>query len=123
MAVLDREERNLRAALDWSLAHDAPTHGLRIIGATWRWFQGRGRLREARSTVTKLLARPSPSDPRVRIAALAAAGGFSYWMRDFAAAWAVYEERLALAQKTDDPGHLVQPYLSQLSESVSSSVR
>jgi hypothetical protein len=102
-AVLDREELNLRAALDWSLAHDAPTYGLRIIGATWRWFQGRGRLREARSTLTELLEHPAPLEPRLRIAALAAAGGLAYWMRDFVAAEAAYEERLALAQATGDP--------------------
>lgn len=101
-AVLDREERNLQAALDWSLAHDAPAHGLRIIGATWRWFQGRGRLREARSTLAQLLERPGSIDPRVRIAALAAAGGLAYWMRDFAAAEAAYRERLALAEQTGD---------------------
>ena len=102
-AVLDREERNLQAALDWSLAHDTPTYGLRIIGATWRWFQGRGQLREARSTLARLLERPSPLDPRVRISALAAAGGLAYWMRDFVAAGAAYEERLALAEDTGDP--------------------
>ena len=38
MRRLDREERNLRAAVDWALAHDDPDDGLRIIGATWRWF-------------------------------------------------------------------------------------
>lgn len=103
MAVLDREERNIRAALDWSLAHDAPTHGLRIVGASWPWFEARGRLREARSTLTQLLEHPSPSDARVRIAALAAAGGLAYWMRDVVAAQAAYEERLALAEETGDP--------------------
>ena len=102
MAVLDHEERNLRAALDWSLKHDAPTHGLRIMGATWPWFEARGRLREALSTVTRLLEHPSPTDPLVRIAALAAAGGSAYWMRDFAGARAAYEERLALAQESGD---------------------
>lgn len=102
LAVLDREERNIRAALDWSLAHDAPTHGLRIIGATWPWFEARGRLRQARSTVTRLLENPAPSDPHVRIPALAAAGGLAYWMRDFAAARASYEERLGLAEETGD---------------------
>lgn len=102
MAVLDREERNLQAALDWSLSHDDPTYGLRIIGATWRWFQGRGRLREARGTLMRLLERPHPLDPRVRIAALAAAGGLAYWMRDFVAARVAYEERLALAEETGD---------------------
>jgi len=105
MAVLDREERNVHAALDWSLAHDDPRYGLRIIGASWRWFQGRGRLREARGTLTRLLERPSPVDSRVRIAALAAAGGLAYWMRDFVAAQAAYEERLALAEETGDPIH------------------
>jgi hypothetical protein len=103
MAVLDREEPNLRAAVEWSLAHDEPTHGLQIMGATWRWFQGRGRLREARSTLARLLEHPAPADPRVRIAALAAAGGLAYWMRDFVAARAAYEERLPLAEETGDP--------------------
>ena len=101
-AVLDREERNIRAALDWSLANNASVYGLAIIGATWRWFQGRGRLREASSTLTALLERPAAVDPRVRIAALAAAGGLAYWMRDFVAARAAYEERLTLAEATGD---------------------
>ena len=103
MAVLDPEEPNLRAAAEWSINHDAPTHGLQIIGATWPWLEARGRLREASSMVTRLLEHPAPSDRRVRIAALAAAGGMAYWMRDFAAARAAYEERLELAQETGDP--------------------
>ena len=103
MATLDREERNLRAALEWSLAHDAPEYGLRIMGATWPWFEARGRLREGLATVQRLLEHPAPSPPRVRIAALAAAGGSAYWMRDFAAAGKAYEERLALAEESGDP--------------------
>jgi hypothetical protein len=99
--VIDREDRNLRAAIDWSLTHDA-TYGLRIIGSTWRWFQGRGRLREIRATLTRLLERPETVDVRTRISALAASGGLAYWMRDFAAARAAYEERLALAEETSD---------------------
>ncbi len=103
MAVLDPEEPNLRAAAEWSLAHDAPTHGLQIIGATWPWLEARGRLREASAMVRQLLDHPAPSDRRVRITALAAAGGMAYWMRDFPAARVAYEERLALAQETADP--------------------
>ena len=121
MALLDREERNLRAALDWSLAHDEPAHGLRIIGATWRWSQGRGRLSEARSTLARLLERAAPQDPRVGIKALAAAGGLAYWMRDFAAARAAYEERLALAEATGDPilaadGHYDLGFIGMVSQ-------
>ncbi len=102
MAMLDREEHNLRAALEWSLVHDMPTQGLRMISTTWPWFEARGRLREGGSTVTRLLEHPAPSAPRVRIAALAAAGGIAYWLRDFAAARAAYEERLALAEEAED---------------------
>jgi predicted ATPase/class 3 adenylate cyclase len=103
MRRLDREDRNLRAAIDFALANDEPDLGLRILGACWRWFQQRGRLREARAPLGQLLARPSRGDVRVRIAGLAAAGGLAYWMNDFPAARAAYEERIALAATTGDP--------------------
>ena len=104
MRRLDREERNLRAAVDWTLAHDDPDDGLRIIGATWRWYQQRGRLREARGLLTRLLSASSGGDPRVRIVGLAAEGGLAYWMDDFAAARAAYERApRARATASGDP--------------------
>ena len=42
-------------------------------------------------------------DKRLRIAALAAAGGLGYWADDFDAARRAYEERLALAEEVGDP--------------------
>jgi hypothetical protein len=53
-------------------------------------------------TLTRLLGRPADLDLRVRIAALAAAGGLAYWMRDFVAARGAYEERLVLAEESGD---------------------
>jgi len=100
---LDREQHNLREAIAWSLAHDQPAIGLRIIGSTWRWYQQRGRLREARGLLGQLLAHPERVDVRVRIAALSADGGLAYWMDDFEAAGKAYEERLALAIEAQDP--------------------
>ncbi len=102
MRRLDREDRNLRAAIDWALANEEPDIGLRIMGAIWRWFQQRGRLREARALLAQLLARPSPGHVRVRIAGLAAEGGLAYWMNDVPAARIAYEERLDLASSTGD---------------------
>jgi predicted ATPase/class 3 adenylate cyclase len=102
MRRIDREERNLRAAIDWSLAHHEYDIGLRIIGWTWRWYQQRGRLREGRGLLAQLLAAPD-GDPRVRIVGLAAEGSLAYWMDDFAAAGPAYEERLALATASGDP--------------------
>lgn len=102
MRRLDREDHNLRAALDWSLANDEAGLGLRILGAIWRWFQQRGRLREARALLAQLLASPSRGDIRIRISGLAAEGGLAYWMNDFPAARVAYEERLGLASMTGD---------------------
>lgn len=100
---LDREDRNLHDAIEWSLANDQADLGLRIMGATWRWFQQRGRLREGRALVSRLLEAPTAGDVRVRISGLAALGGLAYWTNDFPVARAAYEERLTLAEATGDP--------------------
>ncbi len=103
MRRLDREDRNIRAAIDWSRANGRPDAGLRIMGAIWRWFQQRGRLREARALLAELLADSVDGDIRVRISALAAEGGLAYWMNDFVGSRRAYEERLELAESTGDP--------------------
>ena len=102
MQRLDRDDRNLRTALDWTIASGEVRLGLRLVGAIWRWYQARGRIREARAVLADLLARPEQADVRIRIAALAAEGGLAYWMNDFGAARTAYEERLDLASTTGD---------------------
>ncbi|HEX5450801.1 MAG TPA: adenylate/guanylate cyclase domain-containing protein, partial [Candidatus Limnocylindrales bacterium] len=102
MRRLDRDDRNLRSAIDWAIASGETQIGLRLVGAIWRWYQARGRIREARATLAELLPRPASGDVRIRIAALAAEGGLAYWMNDFAASRTAYVERLALASSTDD---------------------
>jgi predicted ATPase/class 3 adenylate cyclase len=101
IARIDLEQHNVRAALDWAMAHDDPETGLRLMGAVWRWFQQRGRLREGRALLARLLAQPW-TDARLRITALAADGGLAYWSDDFDRANLVYAERLALAEGTAD---------------------
>lgn len=102
IARLDREEHNLRAAIDWSITHREFDTGLRIAGSMWRWFQQRGRLREGRQVLGVLLAQETRGDVRAQIAALAAEGGLAYWMNDIAAAHRAYDERLALAESTGE---------------------
>src|SRR4029079_6184363 len=102
MRLLDREDRNLRAVIDSTIESDRPELGLRLVGAIWRWYQARGRIREARTVLAELLARPWDGDVRIRIAALAAEGGLAYWMNDFDAARPAYDERLALATTLGD---------------------
>lgn len=99
---LDLEQHNVRAALDWALrTGDRPT-GARVIAPIWRWFQQRGRLREARAALAELRLAPT-DDLELRIAALTAEGGLGYWADDFPAARVAYEERLVLAEQTGDP--------------------
>lgn len=102
IARLDREEHNLRAAMDWSIERGEIDTGLRIAGSIWRWFQQRGRLRDGRRLVQVLLAVEPHGDVRARIVALAAEGGLAYWMNDISAAHAAYGERLELAESTGD---------------------
>jgi hypothetical protein len=100
------------------MAHDDPETGLRLMGAVWRWFQQRGRLREGRALLARLLAQPW-TDARLRIAALAADGGLAYWSDDFERAQVVYDERLVLAEGTEDQvliadGHYDLGFLSMV---------
>jgi predicted ATPase/class 3 adenylate cyclase len=98
---LDVEQHNLRAALDWSIRTGVTAIGMRVMGATWRWFQQRGRLREARTTLDRLMVNAA-GDARLRIAALAAEGSLAYWADDFEAAGRAYGKRLALADELGD---------------------
>jgi hypothetical protein len=99
---LDVEIYNLRAACDFGLQRGIDDIPLRILAATWRWFQQRGLLREARGILQPLLAHDG-IDPRLRIDALAAEGGLAYWVNDVEACRAAYGERLALAEASGDP--------------------
>ena len=101
---LDREQHNLRAAIDWSLGTGDTAIGLAIMAGAWRWWQQRGRLRDGRAILAELLDRETHAqDIRLRIAALAADGGLAYWMEDFDACEARYAERLTLSDETGDP--------------------
>jgi predicted ATPase/class 3 adenylate cyclase len=96
---LDLEQHNIRAAIDWALATGDHSIGIRVVAPIWRWFQQRGRLREARGLLERLRTKPI-NEPRLAIAALTAEGGLAYWSDDFPAARAAYEERLRLADET-----------------------
>jgi predicted ATPase len=109
LALLDDEQHNLRAAVEWSIRTGEVATGLAILGATWRWFQQRGRLREGRALLADLLDRPAAApklasdEVLLRIAGLAADGGLAYWMEDVEGARARYQERIDLATQTFDP--------------------
>jgi predicted ATPase/class 3 adenylate cyclase len=104
--VLDRyemEHDNIRAALAWAAGAGHSETALRILASSWRFWQMRGFLAEARETAERVLALPGSKDaPDARAAALEAAGGIAYWQADMEAARVWYGEALELARASGD---------------------
>jgi len=100
---LEQEHGNLRAALASSLeTHDAAT-ALRITTALWRFWQMRGYIDEGIAQLRTVLALPECGDyADLRLAALDAAGGLTYWRADYAAAREYYREALDARRPTGD---------------------
>jgi predicted ATPase/class 3 adenylate cyclase len=104
--VLDRIERehdSVRAALAWSIAH-RPDLAARIFVGTWRYWQTRGFLTEARRHADQVMALLGEVDDTThRAAAAEAAGGIAYWQGDIDAAYEWYRDALDLARASGDP--------------------
>ncbi|HWC31690.1 MAG TPA: adenylate/guanylate cyclase domain-containing protein [Actinomycetota bacterium] len=98
--ALEREHDNIRAVLD--RASDIEFR-LRLSAALWRFWQFRGHLREARTRLEELVARPEAREqPRALAEALEGAGGVAYWMGDWAACALHYGEMLTLYRELGD---------------------
>lgn len=59
---LDREHKNLQAALEWSLNGDQVELGLRLVGALWHFWYLRNHLPEGRRWIGKAIALVSADD-------------------------------------------------------------
>src|SRR6185437_11349416 len=79
---LERDNDNLRAALQWSLEHGNTNDGLRLSGALEDYWRARGQLTEGRHWLDGILA-AAPADhsyPRAR--ALFGAGRLTWGLGD-----------------------------------------
>jgi len=109
-AILDRYERehdNIRAALAHAIARDHAEMAMRIFAASWRFWQMRGYLAEAREHAERVLALSGSSDhPDARGAALEAAGGIAYWQGQLEVARRWYEEAVEIARASGDDSRI-----------------
>jgi len=105
-AWLDRfqaEHDNLRAAMAWAIGEGRTETAMRLLVASWRFWQMRGYLAEARDHANRVLAMPTGNvSPERHAAALEAAGGIAYWQADLLAARRWYQAALDLARASGD---------------------
>lgn len=94
---LERDQDDLRAALQWAAQHDAALE-LRLAGALWRFWR-RAHLRDGRRWLEHALAREVQEAPYARLAALEGAGILAQWAGDLGAARARHIECLHLAER------------------------
>lgn len=100
----EAEHDNLRAALAWaSVKTENVEAGLRLSGALARFWNMRGYWREGRGWLTTILAAAPGTHPTpARASALAGAGTLARHQGDYAAAWALYDEGLAIWREIGD---------------------
>lgn len=106
-AWLDRLEAdlgNIRSALTWTLRQADPEIALRLAAALRHFWLARGYLIEGRDWLDRALAlsAPEPSDARVRVRAIFAAGELSFFLDDLQRAKARAEEGLVICRSLGD---------------------
>lgn len=100
IARMEREQPNLRAALEFCLSEDtdaAVDAGLRTATALYEFWYFRGLYSEGRSWLDRVLARPGVRSVPLRVEALCAASKLASSHSDFQAATALLEEARTLA--------------------------
>jgi predicted ATPase/class 3 adenylate cyclase len=103
--VLELENDNLRAALEWTISLGHADEALRLVFALWRFWQRRGHLAEGATWCERALALPAENvTPLVRMRALEAAGGLVYWRAQFGLSADYYTKALDIAKRLGDPG-------------------
>jgi predicted ATPase/class 3 adenylate cyclase len=105
--TFEQDHDNLRAAVAYAIDHADADRAMRLLAATWRFWQMRGYLPEARDTADRVLALPGGT-PDVRMQALDAAGGIAYWQGDIMRARAWYQEQGAIAEELRDEAAIAE---------------
>ncbi len=103
---LERDHDNLRAALDWTTARPRPDLAARLVYATWRFWQQRGYLNEARTRLEAMARQDWELEPVLRARFAEALGGVAYWQSDRPAATHWYDVALSVWQDGDDKREL-----------------
>lgn len=96
--ALDVEHDNLRAAMEWLLAHGEAATALRLGSALTPFWRVRGCFREGREWLERALAATPEAPPDLRVRGLWGLGILAIMQGDLQRAGPVLEEGLALAR-------------------------
>ncbi len=100
--LLEREQANLRAAIDWLRDEGQLEEALRLGGALWRFWWLRGDIDEARHQLESLLAQTATVAPAVRAKALNGAGVLAESQGDWDTATRLHQESLEISRQIGD---------------------
>jgi tetratricopeptide (TPR) repeat protein len=98
----EAEHDNMRAALEWAQDNADVDLALRLGAASWRFWQARGHLHEARRRVEAALDLPG-GELTYRAKATEALGGILWWQGKMTECLEVYGEALAMQRELGDP--------------------
>jgi predicted ATPase/class 3 adenylate cyclase len=108
LARIEIEHDNIRAALEWCLAHPAAAEaGMRLAAAMGRFWWMRGHLSEARRWLEGLLTIPGDSSSESRARTLLEAGRVAFTQSDYAAAGRYFEQSLTAFRMLEDRSGIV----------------
>jgi predicted ATPase/class 3 adenylate cyclase len=100
---LERDNDNIRAALDRAVGKGDAELAIRLSFAVWRFWQKRGHLYEARRRLDAIAAAPwSQAEPALRARLMEALGGVCWWQGDVAAMRPRYREAVEIWRSLDD---------------------
>jgi predicted ATPase/class 3 adenylate cyclase len=98
---------NIRVAMDRAVAREDAATAIMLAFHTWRFWQKRGHLYEARRRLEVMAnADWSRRDPTLRAHLMEALGGVAWWQGDLAAMVPAYREAVDIWRTLDDPGEL-----------------
>src|SRR2546421_4465020 len=103
LARLERDQENLRTALEWSMTSEEAELVLRICGALWEFWSRRGKRSEGRYWLKAALGLPRAGAHHVaRAKALYAAGYLAWQQNDLSEANLLLRESVALYRVLED---------------------
>jgi predicted ATPase/class 3 adenylate cyclase len=107
LEAFEHAHDNIRVAMDRAVAREDDVTAISLGFATWRFWQKRGHLYEARRRLDAIAATPwSRRDPVLRARLMEALGGVAWWQGDIAGMAPAYREAVGIWRAMDDPAEL-----------------